>query len=184
MRFIIFILIVAMIALERVRPDIQRVEQALCIRVNRRPGTRCTRCSVRSMSLIDSAMNSGRLVVRGRISSSIGRRKPSHLCSLLSRKWSVAVVSSGRVWVASSSVVKQLLNNMDGYQLLVNGRVSDGAGLGFMPDLLDVGAEREPDSDQVGRGEDDAAKVHERLDVLLEEGVIGRVGLMMEATLA
>lgn len=53
-----------------------------------------------------------------------------------------------------------------------------------MPDLLDVSAEGKPDPDEVGRGEDDAAKVHERLDVLLEESVVGRVGLVMEASLA
>ena len=53
-----------------------------------------------------------------------------------------------------------------------------------MPDLFNMGTEGEPDTDQISRGENDAAKVHQRLDVLLEEGVVGGVGLVMEASRA
>lgn len=53
-----------------------------------------------------------------------------------------------------------------------------------MPDLLDMSSQGEPDTDQVGGWQDNAAKVHERLDMLVKERIIGRIRLVVVATLA
>jgi len=47
-----------------------------------------------------------------------------------------------------------------------------------------MGSEREPDTDQIGGWQDDAAKVHERLDMFVKERIIGRIGLVVVAALA
>jgi hypothetical protein len=82
------------------------------------------------------------------------------------------------------AVVKKLLKDVHWEQLFVNRGISDRARLRFVPDLLDVGPKREPDTDQVCGWQDDTAKVHERLDLLLEEDVVCWVGLRMVASLA
>lgn len=80
--------------------------------------------------------------------------------------------------------MKQLLDNMCWEELSVDGRVADRGLLRFMPNLLDMSSEREPDTDQVGRRQDDAAKVHQWLDVLLEKDIVCWIGLVVVAALA
>jgi hypothetical protein len=46
-----------------------------------------------------------------------------------------------------------------------------------------MSSEGEPDTDQVSERQDDAAEVHERLDIVLEKDVVDRVGLMVVASL-
>lgn len=53
-----------------------------------------------------------------------------------------------------------------------------------MPDLLHMCTKGEPDSDQVGRWQDDAAEIHQWFDMRLEEHVVRGIRLMVITALA